>query len=134
MLEGIFGKTIGLLEKALNVRLMQHDLLASDLANADTPGYKEKHLDFRATMASCVDGGGSLPLERTEPGHLAGGDSPMGAQVRLVSDPGPQGADGNTVNADTELVRLGENGLLYNATVEALARDLAILKQSVEGS
>lgn len=133
MLESMFGKTISWLEKSLNVRLVQHDLLASDIANSETPGFKEEHLNFRKTMASFT-GEGGLTLVRTDPGDLPGEDAFGGGRLDLVSDPGPQGADGNSVNMDTEMVRLGENGLLYNATVQALAHKLDILKEAIEGA
>lgn len=133
MLAGLFDKTFNWLEKSLNLRLNQHQLLAGNLANGETPGYRAKHVDFQATIMAIMGRSEGGILRRTHPGHLGGGESASGIPLRLISASGPARADGNSVDMDTEMVRLAENGLLYNATVQALARKLAILKQSVEG-
>ena len=133
MLAGLFDKTLGLLEKSLNLRLNQQELSASNLANSETPGYRPKHINFQSTMQAVMGKDRSGVLRRTHPSHLEGEGSESGIQLRLISESGPASADRISVDMDTEMVRVAENGLLYNATVQALSRKLAILKQSVEG-
>jgi len=133
VLAGLFDKTFSWLEQSLNLRLIQHQLLAGNLANGETPGYRAKHIDYQATMRAVMERSESGVLRRTDPGHLGAAASTSGIPLRLISASGPARADGNSVDMDVEMVRLAENGLLYNATVQALARKLAILKQSVEG-
>ena len=48
----IFAATLNQLERSLDVRLMRHNLLAANVANADTPGFRPKDLDFTAALAS----------------------------------------------------------------------------------
>lgn len=122
----LFDSSFTGLQGVLDLRSQQHALTASNLANADTPGYKARVIDFDTELAGAFGQGDGLQQLRTDPRHLGG---------RVAGDPSitelaPQdGAlDGNSVNAEREMVRLGENEMMYSAVSRGLSKRLAMLK------
>jgi flagellar basal-body rod protein FlgB len=139
----LFDKTIGTLERALDARLLRHNVLAGNLANAETPGFVPREVDFAAAMAQAsaareapgaVGGNGpagEIPLAGSVgdiPLTLAGsGPGPAGSPV--VATPGNgAGLDGNAVDVDRALTALAENAIQYGATARAAGKKLAILR------
>jgi flagellar basal-body rod protein FlgB len=135
----LFDSTLTRLEHSLDVRLARHNVLASNLANVDTPGYSPKDVDFKAAMeaasgpspeaASGVETP-TLGLYTTSPGHIGGGGVNVGGtEVPLVT--GGQEApsiDGNRVDLDRTMAALAENSLQYGAGARAAGKKLAILR------
>jgi flagellar basal-body rod protein FlgB len=138
----IFDATLNQLERSLDVRLMRHNLLAANLANVDTPGFRPKDLDFTAAMASVENrshDGTALQVVTTAPGHMdigvpIGSASAQDAQLSpkdlpVVDIPSNNASlDGNTVDLDRTMVAMAENALQYGASARAAGRKLAILK------
>ena len=100
-----------LLEKALNIRGLYHKILASNIANIETPGYKEKDIDFKAELERSVRGGiGEI-------------------EVREKRDPGGiDGIDGNSVNMEDQIVKLTENTMMFNAFVQLINKKFSMMK------
>ena len=116
------------LGQVLNLRMSQHTLTASNLANADTPGYKAKFIPFDQVLGEAVNQGKGMRLRATHALHNVGLD-------RNVDDPrvdeieaAPWVADGNSVNAEREAVRLKENSTLFSGVSRGLSRRLAMLR------
>ena len=106
-------------QTALNLRAARQELIASNIANADTPNYKEKDIDFASALQSALSGSGQkLQVAVTSPQHLAGatGDSVLGAPV-MYRKPLQPSADGNTVDMDVERAQFADNALRYEASV-----------------
>ncbi len=106
-------------QAALNLRSVRQELIASNIANADTPNYKARDIDFASALQGALEGGGAkLQVAATSPQHLAGatGDSIMGAPV-LYRKPLQPSADGNTVDMDVERAQFADNALRYEASV-----------------
>lgn len=104
---------------ALNLRSARQELIASNIANADTPNYKARDIDFASALQGAMQGGGEkLQVSTTAPGHLAGaaGESVMGAPVQYRKPVQPS-ADGNTVDMDVEQAQFADNALRYEASV-----------------
>jgi flagellar basal-body rod protein FlgB len=94
-------------QTALNTRAYRQQVIASNIANADTPNYKARDVDFREALTGALAGkSGSLALSTTSARHLAAaGASPLEANLKFRND--QQGAvDGNTVNMDVGAQRL----------------------------
>lgn len=130
-MKGIFDPTIGALQNNLNLRLQEQNVISSNIANADTPGYKSKVLKFEEAMRSALNSGENLKLEVSAPEHLG---SPGADQVvaEVHEDPnGIESLDGNTVDRSGEMVRMKENQILYSATVEALRKKLGMLEYGI---
>jgi flagellar basal-body rod protein FlgB len=102
---------------ALRVRGQRQELLASNIANADTPHYKARDLDFRTALDSARSGrsDGPLQMARTADGHLPGqSGSPFEGAIRYRNEYQPS-ADGNTVNMDVERAAFAENAVQIEA-------------------
>ncbi len=132
----IFDKTLGDLERALDARALRHGVLAGNLANANTPGFTPREVDFRTAMAQAGAAREAAAVPSLAP---AGGASeiplaaadlrPMAAGSPVVSAPGASaGLDGNAVDVDRALTALAENALQYGATARAAGKKLAILR------
>ena len=135
----IFDATLKTLEQALDVRLVEQNVLAGNVANADTPGYKPKELDFSVAMkAAHAEASGEM-MATTNPGHMG----PNGASGTNVSDIATslivQGRgtspsyDGNGVDLDRAMAGMAENGLQYGASAKAAGKKLAILRYAIDG-
>jgi flagellar basal-body rod protein FlgB len=105
---------------ALNLRAARQELIASNIANADTPNYKAKDIDFSSALKGALGGASAtLQLEATAAKHLSGGDAGetvMGAPVQYRVPVQPS-ADGNTVDMDVERAQFADNALRYEASV-----------------
>jgi flagellar basal-body rod protein FlgB len=118
---------IGKLQDVLDLRMQQHALTASNLANADTPGYKAKVVDFGQVLGQ-VMGESPHELARTDPRHLGPmGSSPEQPPV-LELEPTPWAVDGNSVLPEREVARMQSNALMYNALAQGLDHKLNLLR------
>ncbi|HLE10381.1 MAG: flagellar basal-body rod protein FlgB [Bdellovibrionales bacterium RIFOXYD12_FULL_39_22] len=126
-------KTVQALAAALNFRQMRQELIASNIANADTPGYKAKRLDFEEALARALDVDGQENMLATDDRHYDvgnGGFSNM--QPEIYDDPnGIVSLDGNNVDRDQELARMSENRIMYEATVALLNKKLGLMKYAI---
>ncbi|MCC7074061.1 MAG: flagellar basal body rod protein FlgB [Deltaproteobacteria bacterium] len=125
----LFDGALPTLERALDARQARQTALASDLANADTPGFMPVDVDFEAAMRSALDGG---DVRRTDDRHL--GDA--GAAVGLLATEsealaGAATPDGNRVEVDRVLGELAANGMQYTAAARAAGKQLAMLRYVV---
>ena len=108
--------------------MSQHTLTASNLANADTPGYKAKFIPFDQVLGEAVNQGKGVRLRTTHALHNAGlGRNVKDPQVDEI-EAAPWVADGNSVNAEREAVRLKENATLFSGVSRGLSRRLAMLR------
>lgn len=122
-------------QTALSMRAARQELLASNIANADTPNYKAKDIDFASALQGVLSGGtAKLPLAATAKEHLGGatGESVMGAPVmyRTVLQPS---ADGNTVDMDVERAQFADNALRYEAGVNFVSGKVKDLLTALQG-
>lgn len=107
-------------QTALSLRAARHELLASNIANADTPNYKARDIDFASALQTAMGNqGGTLGMTTTSSGHLPGGtgNSVMGAPVMYRSAVQPS-ADGNTVDMDIERAQFVDNSIRYEASLK----------------
>jgi flagellar basal-body rod protein FlgB len=126
---------LGIHAQALSLRSQRMGVLSENIANADTPNYKARDVDFRSVLAQASAGisTGAPPLMRTHAAHLPAATEPGGAAQTLYRIPHAPALDGNTVEADVELAAFGENALQYQATLTFLGGKLATLKSAITG-
>jgi flagellar basal-body rod protein FlgB len=118
-MEALFGKTINLLSTMLGFRSERHKLIASNIANIDTPDYRPTELTFRNNLEEAL-GKNKITLVRTDKRHFPPiSDGSTG--YRIVNSDGK-------VELDTEMANLAENQLMYNLTVELLSRKFKGIK------
>jgi flagellar basal-body rod protein FlgB len=132
---GIFDGTMNLLQKSLNVRSVQHQVLSSNVANADTPNYKAFEVAVDEELRKLGTGRSRIQLARTQIGHL-----PVGRieadRVTLRNSPAPAlslRADGNTVDLDRAMGELSENTIKYKASAQLIGMKLKDLKNAIIG-
>jgi flagellar basal-body rod protein FlgB len=122
-------------QAALNLRAARQELLASNVANADTPNFKARDIDFASALRNALAGTPEeLPVVQTSPSHLAGnsGDSIMGSPV-MYRKPLQPSADGNTVDMDVERAQFADNALRYEANVMFVSERLKGILSAIQG-
>ncbi|MBI5894333.1 MAG: flagellar basal body rod protein FlgB [Deltaproteobacteria bacterium] len=128
----IFGKTVSILEKNLDLRMMRHDVIASNIANQETPGYKAKDLSFQKELnkAGAVVNAG---LVRTNKAHLSGAaasSSISGIEIAERPDANSN-LDNNNVNPEKEMAMMAENNIMYDAGVQLLSKKFRGLMDAI---
>lgn len=104
------------LSTILDLREKQHALTATNLANADTPGYRAQVIDFNGLLADVVDGKVGV-----------GTSTPVRPEIHELEAP-DWSTTGNSVLPEREMARLQENSTMYSALSRGLSKRLAILK------
>ncbi|ENO89521.1 MULTISPECIES: flagellar basal body rod protein FlgB [Thauera] len=125
-------------QAAFNLQAHRQELLASNIANADTPHYKARDIDFRSALDSALGNapGGGLPgvaLDTTHRGHIAGGGAPGADSFTLYRTELQSAVDGNTVNMDVERAAFAENSLRYEASVTFINGMLRSMNTALTG-
>lgn len=138
----LFDTTLTRLQQSLDVRLVEHNVLAGNVANSDTPGYRPKELDFSQAMAAAQQAASSGTMTATDVNHMdtngavsdgSLGTRTMAAASGLVHDGSgtSPSIDGNQVDLDRTMAGLAENSLQYGASARAAGKKLAILRYVV---
>lgn len=120
---------------ALNARAYRQELLASNIANADTPNFKARDIDFKTAYAAALNGRneGGLSLSRTSDRHLAtanGGPFSSALQYRTEYQ---SAVDGNTVNMDIERSAFAENAVHMEAMLTFINGRFKTLASAIQG-
>ena len=117
--------------RALSVASQRLKLLADNLANADTPHYKARDIDFAAAMQNA--GKDQVALQTTRAGHIAvGGNNPNHAQP-LYRMPDQPSMDGNTVDSQKESAAVAETAVRYQSTLTFLNSRIRGLRLAITG-
>ncbi len=120
--------------QALNLRAMRQQLLASNIANADTPGYKARDIDFSKMLQDkLADRAQSPQVAQTAAGHAAPasqGIDQAAVQYRTVLQPS---IDGNTVDMDVERAQFAENAIHYEANLMFINSQLKSMLAALQG-
>ena len=133
--DGIFSKTISLLERSLDLRSLNQRVLASNIANMDTPNYKAVELGVVEEMNRKKEPKPSISLVRTHIKHLPIKNR-AGNSVKLKAAKAPDFSlrgDGNTVDIDRTMGKLAKNTLLYNAASQLISNKFKGLKNVIKG-
>ena len=133
--DNIFNKTIALLERSLDLRSLNHRVLASNIANMDTPNYKAIELVVAEEMNKNKRSAPSIPMVRTHLKHLPVRNEGMGNKKFRMADPPDFSlrGDGNTVDVDRTMGKLAKNTMLYNAASQLISGKFRGLKNVING-
>ena len=129
-----FDSALGIHDDALKVRARRSELLASNLANADTPNYKAQDIDFKQALkqASAGQSAASSQLQTTHSGHIQGEPAP-GVPDSKFRVPLQPSLDGNTVDSQLEKANYAENALQYQTTLSFLGAKFSSLMGAIKG-
>lgn len=142
MVDGIFeySKAHPFAYAALDYRSTRQDLIASNIANADTPFYRPKDIRFEEVLARKAqevfegDSIQELELAQTDGAHLEKFGPEFDKATVFFRDGHMARNDGNSVDLDVETSEMGKNGVMYSALVEGLKKHKAIFKTVLDAS
>jgi flagellar basal-body rod protein FlgB len=128
----MFDSIFGIHERALYAAADRVGVIATNIANADTPNYKARDYDFAAVLAGTAATDG-LTLTRTHVGHLqlAGGGG-VSADLKY-RNPYQPSLDGNTVEAPVEQAKFAENAMRFQTSLDFINRRIALLQTALTG-
>jgi flagellar basal-body rod protein FlgB len=123
-----FERALSVHTQSLELRSRRAEILAANLANADTPNYRARDLDFAATLAQAQDGAGTL--KNTHAAHLPWGQN---AGELLYRTPTQMSLDGNTVEPEQEKAAFADNALRYQASLRFMSSRIQGLLAAIKG-
>ncbi|NIF20510.1 MULTISPECIES: flagellar basal body rod protein FlgB [Pantoea] len=116
--------------EALNLRAQRQEILASNIANADTPGYQARDIDFSSELSRVMEqgrsAGSSMALKVTSPRHIEAQTNSQPSMDLMYRIPDQPAADGNTVDMDRERTQFADNSLKYQT-------DLTLISSQIKG-
>jgi flagellar basal-body rod protein FlgB len=112
----VFDKTLKALQVAGSARQLRQNVLASNVANVETPGYKAKKVDFEDALKSALHSENSMALD-------------AGISPDVYDNPEIDVSnDGNTVDMEKEMAAMTENNIMFRAVTQMINKKLAALK------
>ncbi len=120
----------GVHAEALKLSSQRTQVLATNLANADTPGFQARDIDFRAVMRQFSTDGG---LRMTHHRHLDAQGGQAGSASLTLRTPSQPSQDGNTVDVQLEQAAFAENAVRYQASLEFLSSRIRGLLTAIKG-
>lgn len=119
---------------ALDGLAKRQGVIADNLANIDTPGYRAKNVEFESALRAAVAGGDNeLKLAQTASGHLASPAAAAPAMQVKSRVGGALRADGNSVDIDVELTQMSETGIRYMALSQTISKKFLLMKTIIQG-
>lgn len=122
-------------QQALGLRQERQKVLTSNIANADTPGYKARDMDFASALKKAVEQGGNaggLALSRTSARHIEGQGLAGASRDLLYRVPDQPSLDGNTVDMDRERTQFADNSVRYQSALTILNSRIQGLKKAMQ--
>ncbi|MFK5984579.1 MAG: flagellar basal body rod protein FlgB [Pseudomonadota bacterium] len=126
-----FDKFLGIHDDALMIRSKRTEILASNIANADTPGYKAQDIDFQQAMKSAQSGGSDFKMQTTSDKHIQGTGFAIDGDIKYRQNNQPS-VDGNTVETHTEKTAFAKNALEYSFTLEVLNKKFSGIRKALK--
>jgi len=126
------GNIFGIHENAMHLQTRRAQMLAQNLANSDTPGYKAKDIDFKSALRSAASGKAHVPLKATQAGHIQPSGYFMGAE-ELYRQPMQPSLDGNTVEPHVEMSEFTDNSMRYLMTLRIMSGRVNKLQSAFRG-
>jgi flagellar basal-body rod protein FlgB len=118
-------------EHVLKLANQRLELLAANIANADTPNYKARDIDFKAALQTAQ--GEAVTLQATQPGHIGGTQLASGRADVKYRWPDQPSLDGNTVDSQRESAAVAETSVRYQASLTFLNQQLRALRTAISG-
>ena len=120
--------------QALSLRSERQRLIASNIANADTPGYVARDMDFAQALKQATGAAQPLPtLATSQPGHIAGVPGARSDANLLYARPSQNNLDRNTVDMDRERANFVDNSVKYEATLRFINANVKTTLDAIKG-
>ncbi len=118
-------------QKAIDLRGVRQQVLASNIANADTPNYKARDFDFSSELKNAFSRNGGM-LQTTDPHHMQPASNALGVKLKY-SMPYQASLDGNTVEMDVERNKYVNNAIRYEADLTVLTNKIKTMLSAITG-
>ena len=130
-----FDSTIHLLSKSLDLRAKNQQVILSNVANAETPGYTAASFQFEDALRQAIDSKEQKGLAVSHPAHFPlAPQNLQSVQGEIVHNPDQAGiGDNNTVNLDQEMLNLSENELVYETSAQLLQKKISQIRYVIAG-
>jgi flagellar basal-body rod protein FlgB len=127
-------KVFGVHEQGVRIRERRAELLASNLANADTPNYKARDIDFKQVLQQAETGTNTSRMKSTHVKHLQADGFATGMNAELqYRNPLQPSVDGNTVDSQQEKAQFIQNAMQYQASLSFLSGKIKSLMSALKG-
>ncbi|MGL4380281.1 flagellar basal body rod protein FlgB [Vibrio misgurnus] len=126
-----FGNALGIHQHTVGVRERNSELMATNIAQANTPGFKAKGMDFNKALQA-ASSGASINLSRTDGRHIPA-SSTMSGEILYRLPTQPDTGDGNTVDVDLERNLFMQNQIRHQASLDFLGNKFKNLTKSIKG-
>ena len=118
----------------MDLRQQRQEIIASNVANSDTPGYKARRLEFEDALLKAMPPRDALPIARTSGRHMPMPyTEPVSGTIQAVETAIPRG-DRNSVNVEQEMARQTANQLLYNYAAQSITGQIGTMRMLIDGS
>jgi flagellar basal-body rod protein FlgB len=128
----MFDNIFGIHEQALLLHGQRLSVLAANIANADTPNYKARDIDFAEVLGNS-GGQAALPVSVTNAAHLVMSDGEFAAGELKYRNPYQASLDGNTVEMPVEQAAFSENNVRYQASLQFVNSQISLLQFAIAG-
>ena len=128
--------TLAFQAQALSLRSERQRLIASNIANADTPGYVAREMNFAQALRDATGAGQpAAKLAASQPGHLAGNAAGSGGSFStlIYAAPSQTNLDRNTVDMDRERASFADNTVKYEATLRFISSNVKTTLSAITG-
>jgi flagellar basal-body rod protein FlgB len=126
---GKFNRLLNIVGTALKLRSYRQQLIASNIANVDTPGYRRKDIPFEKIMERYLTS--EKRLKTTNPRHFPFRETSLQDYIKEYEEKSQTLGTPNNVNLEEEMANLTQNKVLYEATLQALYKELQIIKTAI---
>ena len=130
------SQSLQVFSEAMNLRTQRHQVLASNIANADTPQYKARDFSFEGAMQNALAGrveAGGIPLHTTSAGHMQNSGATGPAVMKFRSET-QSAVDGNTVDMDVERTQIAENALQYQILTQLVSERFKSMRSALSST
>ena len=126
---------LNVLERAMDYSSMRQSALSDNIANINTPGYQRKDISFDQVLATAGSTNSSAALETSDPRHFSSAATTSGDKPAVITHQGgAMRMDGNNVDIDSEMSKLAQNQIYYQALAQLTASQFTNLKSVIKGS
>lgn len=130
-MSNLFDKTTDALAASLRMRQIRHNVTSANVANAETPNYHAKKVDFEDALARALDMDGKNSLSTSHKEHFALGSNPNPSAEIYENPDVAVNNDGNTVDLEKEMSALAENSILYKSALQLINKKMAAVKYAI---
>ncbi|MBI9110942.1 flagellar basal body rod protein FlgB [Maridesulfovibrio ferrireducens] len=132
-MKGLFEGNVALTGKVLDLRLQRQNLVASNLANVNTPGYKAKTLEFEDSLQKAIGKDARGKMTKTSKMHIPATFDANKFSGRTLSNFEPRVIHGeNPVDIDKEMVTMAKNTLAYNALTQIVSKSFQGMQKIIQ--